>query len=247
MLCKIVEAHGGKLPDDILVVFANTGLEHKNTYKFVGEISKRICPVVWVEYLRDGSSNSYRVVDSNTCSVDGEPLAAVIGIKKYLPNPVMRFCTQECKIVPISKYAKSIFGNDEWTNVVGLRYDEPHRVHKLKDSSSNKDVLCPVYLSGHTINDVNAFWKQSDFDLELPMDNPSFGNCVGCFLKGQSKRMNAFRMEPEYADWWIRMEERMNATFRSDALPYRHILDMALNQGTFDFDALDIQECNCTD
>ena len=35
MLKHIVDAHGGRLPDDIAVVFANTGMERPETLDFV--------------------------------------------------------------------------------------------------------------------------------------------------------------------------------------------------------------------
>lgn len=247
MLCKIVEAHGGTLPDDVLVVFANTGLEHSATYEFVEQISRRITPVTWVEYNRIESTHTFKVVTPETYSRNGEPMEMLIEARNYLPNPVTRFCTQECKIRPITKYVQSTHNWDGWTDAVGLRYDEPHRVHRIKGASANRDVVCPVHAAGHTLQDVTDFWKNADFDLQLPMDNNSFGNCVGCFLKGNVKRMGVFRSEPRHAEWWIRMEDKIGATFRKDAPPYRQLLDMAVNQGTLDFDNCDIQECNCTD
>lgn len=50
MLAKIVEAHGGKLPADVLPIFANTGKEHEKTLEFVQACSERIAPVTWIEY-----------------------------------------------------------------------------------------------------------------------------------------------------------------------------------------------------
>jgi len=38
MLRNIIDAHGGTLPDDIKVIFANTGLEHHETYEFIHRI-----------------------------------------------------------------------------------------------------------------------------------------------------------------------------------------------------------------
>lgn len=41
MLWRILQAHGGTLPDDIVVCFANTGREMPATLDFVRDIGER--------------------------------------------------------------------------------------------------------------------------------------------------------------------------------------------------------------
>jgi hypothetical protein len=53
--------------------------------------------------------------------------------------------------------------------------------------------------------------------------------------------------EPDQADFWIRMEEKIGATFRKDRAPYKQLLDMATSQRAIDFTDGDLFECNCTD
>ena len=51
MLFRILEAYGGSLPDDMHVVFANTGKERLETLDFVSECAQRWCvEIVWLEY-----------------------------------------------------------------------------------------------------------------------------------------------------------------------------------------------------
>lgn len=54
MLWHILQAFGGTLPDDVKVVFANTGKERPETLDFVERCSQRWgVPVVWLEYRYD--------------------------------------------------------------------------------------------------------------------------------------------------------------------------------------------------
>lgn len=246
MLWHIVQAYGGTLPDNVKVVFANTGLEHPATLQFVQDVSDNITPVIWVEYINDDGKNSFREVNHSTASRNGEPMEAIIAKRNYLPNPVSRFCTAETKIRPISKYIKATTGWDTWTDLIGLRADEPRRVHRLK-ADGKRDIVCPMYHAGHTLKDVLDFWASMPFDLDLPYKDNSYGNCVGCFLKSTPKILRILAEEPAQADFWVRMEEKTNQPFRRDRAPYKQLLDMATSQQGFDFTEDDLFECNCTD
>jgi len=83
----------------------------------------------------------------------------------------------------MNRYAASI-GLDVYDNFVGLRADEPERVHRLRDRSTQDKVFrCPLFDAGITKADVMGFWKVQSFDLQL-QDHQ--GNCTACFLKDQS-------------------------------------------------------------
>ena len=52
--------------------------------------------IVWLEYAPDGEKQrKFRVVDHGTAARNGEPYEALLRERKYLPNPVTRFCTTE--------------------------------------------------------------------------------------------------------------------------------------------------------
>ena len=110
MLWRILDANGGKLPDDAVVVFANTGKEDEATLKFVHDCETNWnVPIVWLEYCaHEDPKQRFKVVNYQTASRNGEPFEAVIRQRNYLPNPVTRFCTAEMKIRTIHKYLKSI-------------------------------------------------------------------------------------------------------------------------------------------
>ena len=149
MLWRILQAHGGVLPDDVLVVFANTVREMPATLDFVRDCGEQWdVEIVWLEYCREPGKPSYKKVDHATAARAGEPFEVMLGAKKMLPNPVSRFCTIELKIRTIKRFIVAEYGWKRWWSVVGLRADEPGRVGKATDPEKNKkdrwDVLCPL-------------------------------------------------------------------------------------------------------
>lgn len=164
-----------------------------------------------------------REVNFTSASRRGEPFEALIAKRKFAPNPVARFCTQELKIRVMRDWMRAR-GYEHWTNVVGLRADEPRRVAKRESSRETRwDLHYPLYDAGVTVEDVRAFWRCQPFDLEL---QPWEGNCDLCFLKGRKKRERIMRDRPESADWWIAQEEAVGR-FRADAPPYRRLKVLA--------------------
>jgi hypothetical protein len=107
MLRNILDAHGGTLPDDVHVVFANTGKEMPETLDFVQECGERWgVRITWLEW-RDNEAG-YDTVSHNSASRNGEPFKALIDKRGFLPNPVMRFCTQEMKVRPMQTLMLSL-------------------------------------------------------------------------------------------------------------------------------------------
>ena len=249
MLRNILDAYGGSLPAQGHVVFANTGKEHPATLDFIKEIETRwSVPIQWVE--RDFKNEAgVRLVNFDTASKNGEPFGELITKKHYLPNPITRFCTEELKVKAIAKYMKSI-GVESGTMAVGLRADEPRRVHRVNgDSRNGFDYVCPMHSAGHVIADVLDFWKSSDFDLMLPNNDRAFGNCDLCFLKGRSILERVIRHDPSLADWWIEREKEIGAKFRKDIPTFAQmVVQIRIQPELFgEEDDDDIIPCLCTD
>ena len=249
MLRNILDAYGGSLPAQGHVVFANTGKEHPATLDFIKEIETRwSVPIQWVE--RDFKNEAgVRLVNFDTASKNGEPFGDLITKKHYLPNPITRFCTEELKVKAIAKYMKSI-GVESGTMAVGLRADEPRRVHRVNgDTRNGFDYVCPMHSAGHVIADVLEFWKSSDFDLMLPNNDRAFGNCDLCFLKGRSILERVIRHDPSLADWWIEREKEIGAKFRKDIPTFAQmVVQIRIQPELFgEEDDDDIIPCLCTD
>lgn len=191
----------------ILFVFANTGKEKEETLIFIKKLDEKWkLGIVWVEAkvtMEKGVGTTYKLVDFETASRNGQPFEIVI--KKYgLPSKLFRHCTRELKEAPIHKYAKKILGKDYLT-ATGIRADEKHRIskkdnyiHPLADMNFNQDF-------------IDDYWANQDFNLML---NKHEGNCDFCFLKSKKKRVTLLK-EGLNVDWWKRMEE----TYGSEMQP----------------------------
>jgi len=215
MLRMILDAHGGSLPDDVHVCFANTGKEREETLRFVHECESRwAVRVHWLE--RDGK-HGFEEVGFNSASRSGEPFAALILEKSYLPNAVTRFCTSELKVRTMKAYALAQ-GWANWSNIVGLRHDEKHRVDRSRVPNKERwTTVLPLDDAKVSNRDVRAFWREQDFDLGLL---PFEGNCDACFLKARPKLFEVERNQPGTLDWWAAQEAAVTAAIaRGDSKP----------------------------
>jgi 3'-phosphoadenosine 5'-phosphosulfate sulfotransferase (PAPS reductase)/FAD synthetase len=214
-LHQIIAAYGGSLPADIICAFCNTGKEDEATLRFVREIEVRWgVRIYWLEFDPDAEERT-KFVNFETAARKGEPLAAVISTRptQHLFNVVSRYCSPTAKSRRMQKLMHHFLGFDRWHVALGFRADEMHRVAKAK-ARAGRDreyPVCPMAESGVTKLDVKDFWDAQPFDLELPnIDGETpLGNCDLCPLKHPSKLINALRMKPERADWWIAQECRM--------------------------------------
>jgi 3'-phosphoadenosine 5'-phosphosulfate sulfotransferase (PAPS reductase)/FAD synthetase len=255
MLYRIIEAHGGKLPPDVLPIFCNTGKEHDATLDFVYECGERWgVEIHWIEYVdAEEPKDRVRRVTYETASRDGEPFAAAIGRKNYLPNPVIRFCTFELKIHATHRYVHLLHWENWYNKAVGLRADEAHRVSRSRGRHDPWYLHFPLHDAGLTVNDVQEFWSQQPFRLGLPVlpdGTTPLGNCDLCFLKGAGKIASIIRAEPQRAVWWAAQEARKagvknpdTAFFRRDRPSYRQMM----NQQSLLPETEDTIDCACTD
>jgi 3'-phosphoadenosine 5'-phosphosulfate sulfotransferase (PAPS reductase)/FAD synthetase len=281
MLWRILEAFGGHLPPDIVPVFENTGKEREETLRFVHECATRWeVPVRWLEWRPRPqevenrptfrawfdakperwellSESGFAEVGFNSASRHGEPFEALIASRQFAPNPVMRFCSVVLKVRAACYFAQQTLGWDHWTNLVGLRHDEGHRIFKmLARNDSNKEpwkAKAPLGNAKITKRDVLAFWwgEGRNFDTRQPPQGFDLGlrdyegNCDLCFLKSREKKVTIIREHPEFADWWIQAEQlaKQHSTgaggqFRSE-YSYAEIAEDARRQGVFDFGSVD--------
>jgi len=259
MLWRVLQAHGGKLPPEAIVCFANTGKEDEATLRFVRDCAERWgVEIHWLEF-RD-NEQKFEVVTFETASRNGEPFEAIIKKRKFPPNPIARFCTVELKIQPEHNFLKSI-GWSSWDNFVGIRADEPRRVAKIKANPSGgkagPERQMPLAAVGVTKEYVGSFWRSQPFDLDLPNLNgvTKHGNCDLCFLKGAQQVVSLISEKPERAVWWAKMETLVQSSgfadgdggrFRNDRPSYAELMNFVDRQGDF-FGHDESIECFCGD
>jgi 3'-phosphoadenosine 5'-phosphosulfate sulfotransferase (PAPS reductase)/FAD synthetase len=256
MLWKVLQAHGGFLPKNAMVIFANTGKEDEATLKFVDDCSKNWnVDITWLEF-RDNETK-FEVVNYDTASRNGEPFEALIKKRKFLPNPTARFCTVELKVRTIHRYLKSI-GIESAVNMIGIRADEQRRLAKISNNDYGKEweKYAPLGLDNVTKKTVGDFWKGQSFDLGLFNNNgvTMHGNCDLCFLKGGNQIASLIAEKPERAVWWAKMETLAQtsdktfgdgARFRKDRPSYAKMMEYAKDQmPLFNDESI---ECFCGD
>lgn len=263
MLRQVLDANDDH--KDLLVLFANTGKEHPATLEFVQNCADRWgVPITWLEFRDDDAG--FAVVDFASASRSGEPFEALILKRKYLPNPVTRFCTIDLKIRIIHKYLRS-FGlstEDEPVDMMtGIRADEPRRVTKIRNRGSTSEskhatMVMPLADAGVGVQDVTDFWVGQPFDLMLPTINGRTleGNCDLCFLKGAKQVYSIIASDRPKGEWWARMERdatqsstatTSGALFRFDRPSYQQMLDYSDTQFDMFADQEEAIECFCGD
>ncbi len=213
MLWHILEAHGGALPDDVHVCFANTGKEREETLRFVHECEVRWgVRVRWLErsYGRH-TADRFSEVGYNSASRNGEPFTETIRRHQYLPNHAMPYCSEDLKLRPMANFMRAQ-GYKRWTNAIGLRADEMQRVFKQiafneRGKQRFETVMPMTTLAAGRVrkSDVDQFWRKQPFDLGI---HSADGNCDLCWKKRRSNKMALLRENPQTGDWWADEERK---------------------------------------
>lgn len=191
MLKQIVDAHGGTLPPDVVVAFANTGLEREETLRFVHECGARWgIPITWLEWRATPAqaerraslaawlaahdperrliqADGFERVGLNSASRNGEPFSAVIALKQALPNWQARWCTDLMKVQILFAFARSLgWADGQYAEVIGLRYDEGFRVMKGlgKAKEAGRHTVYPLSKAKVVKADVMRFWLGDNVD-----------------------------------------------------------------------------------
>lgn len=187
---------------EVIKVFANTGEENEQTLAFVDNCDRQFgFNTVWVEVERPGPDARHRIVTFETASRKGEPYAAIV--KHYgIPNSSFPHCTRELKLRPITSYARSLgWGPGTYDVAVGIRADESSR---RSAAAVKAGIVYPLLdWLPTTKADVNTFWKDQPFRLDLAGYQ---GNCKWCWKKSTRKLLTVMDETPDAFNFPERME-----------------------------------------
>jgi 3'-phosphoadenosine 5'-phosphosulfate sulfotransferase (PAPS reductase)/FAD synthetase len=190
---------------EIVVTFANTGQEHESTLKFVHDCDNHFgFNTVWLEaevYHNERKGSGHKIVTYETASRNGAPYEEVI--KKYgIPNMIFQPCNRELKLNPMNSYLDSIgWESGSYFTAIGIRADETRRV-SVK-AGVQKIVYPLIDWLPTDKQDVNDWWDDQDFNLELLEHQ---GNCTWCWKKSLNKHIRLIKENPEFYDFPRRME-----------------------------------------
>jgi predicted phosphoadenosine phosphosulfate sulfurtransferase len=189
---------------EMIVLFANTGQENEETLQFVHDCDTHFgFNTVWLEAVIDpilGNGTKHKVVTFETANRDGSEFEEMV--KKFgIPNKSYKHCTREMKLRPMESYTKLI-GWADCMIAIGIRADETRRV---SDAAVANRIIYPLIDWVPTDKqDVNDWWEDQDFNLNLPEHR---GNCKWCWKKSDLKHYRLIRETPEIFDFPRRMEK----------------------------------------
>jgi len=205
---------------DFIVTFANTGLENEKTLEFINNCDKHFgFNTVWLEAVIDPrkmKGTTHKIVNFDTACRDNSLFESMI--EKYgIPNKAYPHCTRELKLQVMESYLRSIgLQPNEVKTAIGIRSDEMRRVSK---NHERRNIVYPLVNDfSSDKEDVNIFWEQQDFTLEIP---EHLGNCRMCFKKSFKKLFMQMDEDVNSVDFHKKMEKIHPQTNNKEGYPDR--------------------------
>ena len=205
---------------NIIFAMANTSKERLESLDFMNECDKLYnLNLKWIEaeFHEKGVGVTAKVVDYKNLKTKGEIFED--GIKKLgIPSNVNKWCNRDMKLIPLKKYADSVFGLNNYSIAVGLRIDEMDRVRKdYKDNN----VFYPLMDHKISKKERNKFWLNQPIKISIPAYK---GNCDLCFEKSNRKLMTIIKEEPNTAIWWDNMIKKYSHIKKENSPSYNDLL-----------------------
>jgi len=208
-------------PDhNIIFAMANTSKERTESLSFMNECDKLYkLDLKWIEaeFHEKGIGVTAKLVKYKNLKTKGEIFED--GIKKLgIPSNVNKWCNRDMKLIPLKKYADSVFGLNNYSIAVGLRIDEMDRVRKdYKDNN----VFYPLMDYKISKKERNKFWDNEPIKITIPAYK---GNCDLCFEKSNRKLMTIIKEEPDMAIWWDSMIKKYSHIEKENSPSYNDLL-----------------------
>ena len=192
--------------ENIVFVFANTGLENEETLEFVERCDKHFkLNIQWVEadvIHEYKKGTKYTRTDFDNASRNGEPFEQMIS-KYGIPNQANPQCTRELKGAPIMAFGKVWFNGEKYHTAIGIRKDE---IDRMNADAKKLGFVYPLIQSDMIPASkpmVNLYWRSMPFRLELKGYQ---GNCKTCWKKSDKKLYQIAKENPQAFDFMKKME-----------------------------------------
>lgn len=188
----------------VIFAMANTSKERIESLEFMDECDKYFnLDIKWIEAIlhKRGKGTTFKIVEYSDLKTKGEIFEE--GIKKLgIPSKINKWCNRDLKIVPLKKYADSVFGKNNYSIAVGMRADEIDRVGK--DYKKN-NTFYPLLDNKIGTNYRNKFWNKQPIQITIPAYK---GNCDLCFEKSNRKLMTIIKEDFSIVEWWQNIEKK---------------------------------------
>ena len=202
---------------NIIYAMANTSKEHHESIEFMNKCDNHFnLNITWIESKinkEKRKGTDFNIVSYEDLKLNGELFED--GIKKYgIPCKINKWCNRELKLVPLKKYADSIFGLNNYSIAVGIRADE---IDRVGISYKDNNTFYPLMEQKFDIRQRNKFWDKQDIQISIPAYK---GNCDLCFEKSNRKLMTILTQEPNTGNWWNDMIEKYSKISLEDKPSY---------------------------
>ena len=199
LMAYLVKEKYSHLYENIYYVFANTGVEHPDTYRFLlggsSALGINIISIRSVVTMESGVGTGWM----NTPLAPDREIFADMVYKYGRPNTTRRHCTRVLKAEAIRAWCRDNI-KSEYVTALGIRSDEPKRLTR----QDNHKFIYPLADTDMDRDDVEDFCKPFSWDLTIPKQ---LGNCTFCWQKSSVALGKANTEYPQCGEDSIYMDE----------------------------------------
>lgn len=210
--------------DNIIYVFANTGMEDERSLQFLKDCSDYYgFNIVYLEPIINsakGKGTDYKIVSFEDLNKNGSMFEN--GIKVYgVPSVANKWCNRDLKLVPMTKYSNDVFGVNNWSVALGIRIDE---IDRLSENYKINNIFYPLMENKIDSRLRNKFWSEQPIKLGIKAYE---GNCTLCFEKSNRKKMTIVKEYPDKVIWWDKMEKKYGSIKIDGKDVYNNMIDLS--------------------
>jgi len=174
--------------EDIIPYYIDTKWEHDAVYEYLDYLEKEL--------------------DIKIKRIESEGMEALSIRKKMMPNRVMRFCTENLKVIPAKKFYKTFQDKGiDFINIVGIRREES-KARANTESFAVVDGVKSLYPVAYwDTQRIFDYHKENKIEVN-PLYKKGFTR-VGCYPCIYAKKHELMMMEDKYVQRLRNLENTM--------------------------------------